>query len=175
MKVVKCCLWCFEKCVKFLSKNAYIMIAMKGGSFCTSARQAFSLIVSNVARVSIVNGVSFFLLLLAKITITAGTCAAVFSATSTNDEYMAGGKSEISSPFAPVLVTALLAWFVSSSFMNVYDMAIDTILVCFCEDTKLNNEGSSDYMSSELQNIMGGAPAKSSKQVDVSPRKPNLI
>merc|ERR1719188_2460721 len=27
-KVVGCCIWCFEKCVKFLNKNAYIQIAL---------------------------------------------------------------------------------------------------------------------------------------------------
>ena len=104
MKAVKCCLWCFEKCLKFLSKNAYIIIAMKGSSFCSSARQAFMLILSNIARVATVNSVSFFLLLLAKITITSAAGALMFSITSTNEIYKAGGEKEVSSPFAPVLV-----------------------------------------------------------------------
>jgi len=28
LKGVQCCLWCFEKCIKFLNKNAYIQIAL---------------------------------------------------------------------------------------------------------------------------------------------------
>ena len=44
MKVVKCCMWCLEKIVKFISRNAYIMIAMKGKSFCASTVEAFKLI-----------------------------------------------------------------------------------------------------------------------------------
>ena len=30
LKCIQCCLWCFEKCMKFLNKNAYIEI----GEFC---------------------------------------------------------------------------------------------------------------------------------------------
>jgi len=39
LKCLQCCLWCFEKCLKFLNKNAYIEIAIYGYSFCTAARQ----------------------------------------------------------------------------------------------------------------------------------------
>lgn len=52
-KVVACCMWCFEKVVKFVSKNAYIMVAMKGQNFCKSTKQAFLLILGNIAQVQI--------------------------------------------------------------------------------------------------------------------------
>jgi hypothetical protein len=32
--VVQCCMWCFEKFMKFLNKNAYIQTAIYGYSFC---------------------------------------------------------------------------------------------------------------------------------------------
>ena len=39
--VRRCCLWVAEKIVKFINKNAYIMVAIKGQGYCTSAsRQA---------------------------------------------------------------------------------------------------------------------------------------
>jgi choline transporter-like protein 2/4/5 len=34
-RCVHCFMWCFEKCVRFVSKNGYIIIAIKGGSFCS--------------------------------------------------------------------------------------------------------------------------------------------
>ena len=30
MKVVQCCLWCFEKIVKYLTRNAYIYVSITG-------------------------------------------------------------------------------------------------------------------------------------------------
>ena len=40
LKVCQCCLWCFEKCLKFLNKNAYIEVAIYGYNFCKAAQKA---------------------------------------------------------------------------------------------------------------------------------------
>uniref|UniRef100_A0A4W4GLV4 Choline transporter-like protein n=1 Tax=Electrophorus electricus TaxID=8005 RepID=A0A4W4GLV4_ELEEL len=37
---LKCCFWCLEKFIKFLNRNAYIMIAIYGKNFCVSAKNA---------------------------------------------------------------------------------------------------------------------------------------
>ena len=50
-----CCLWCLEKFIKFLTKNAYIMIAVDGTSFCKSAQTSWNLIMSNVLRMTSVS------------------------------------------------------------------------------------------------------------------------
>ncbi len=38
-----------------------------------------------------------------------------------------------------MIVTFLLAWAVSASFLYVYDLAIATILLCFCEDYRYHS------------------------------------
>jgi hypothetical protein len=53
-KAVQCILWCFEKFIKYLNKNAYIQVALLGTNFCTSAKVAFSLILRNFARFGVV-------------------------------------------------------------------------------------------------------------------------
>jgi choline transporter-like protein 2/4/5 len=30
MMSIKCCMWCFEKCIRYISRNGYIIIAMEG-------------------------------------------------------------------------------------------------------------------------------------------------
>jgi len=69
MKVVACILWCFEKLLKYLTKNAYIMIAIHGYSFCTATKEAFTLIIANVARMSVSTSVSNLMILLGKLVI----------------------------------------------------------------------------------------------------------
>ena len=44
---------------------------------------------------------------------------------------------ELSAPLLPVLVVLLLAYTVSTIFLNAFGLAIDTILLCFCEDKKV--------------------------------------
>ena len=65
--VLQCCMWCLEKCMKFLNKNAYIQTAIYGTSFCKSARRAFFLILRNILRVAAVNVVADFVLILGKV------------------------------------------------------------------------------------------------------------
>lgn len=66
--VLQCCMWCVEKCMKFLNKNTYIQTAIYGYSFCKAARKAFFLILRNILRVAAVNMVADFVLLLGKVT-----------------------------------------------------------------------------------------------------------
>merc|ERR1719456_640736 len=53
LKIIGYCLWCFEKCLKFITKNAYIQIALVGKNFCKSAKAAFWLITNNILRFGI--------------------------------------------------------------------------------------------------------------------------
>lgn len=164
--VIRCCLWCFEKCLKFLSKNAYIIIAMQGSSFCSASIEAFKILLKNVARVAVVNSISFFLLFLVKTTITLAVGVIVFAVlsseatTDTVTQKLAILSGPVTSPMAPVLAACVLGWLVASAFANVYDTAIDTILLCFCEDTDKNGEAASEFMSKELRGIMGGSATK---------------
>lgn len=151
MKAMHCCLWCLEKCIKFISKNAYIMIAMKGKSFCSSTKEAFFTIFANIGQVGMVAAVSSLLLLLAKVTISVGCGILIFVAIDKNPDFAPGGVKELTSPVVPILLTLLFAWFVANTFMDVYAMTIDTILLCFCEDKKINATSGKFYMSEELQ------------------------
>jgi solute carrier family 44 protein 1 (choline transporter-like protein) len=73
LKCCQCCLYCFEKILKYMSRNAYIEIAMYGYSFCQAGRQAFKLLVSNVLRVTAINSVGDFVLFLGKVLVVAAT------------------------------------------------------------------------------------------------------
>ena len=76
MCVCKCCFWCLEKFMKFLNRNAYIMCAVSGNNFCTSAKDAFFLLLRNAARLAVLTGVVNFLMFLSKIVVV-GLCAAL--------------------------------------------------------------------------------------------------
>ena len=61
--VCKCCLWCLEKFMRFINRNAYIMCAIKSTNFCVSAKDAFSLLMRNIVRVLVLNNVWVWVLL----------------------------------------------------------------------------------------------------------------
>lgn len=141
-KCVACCLWCFENCLKYLSKNAYIVISIKGKTFCGAAKEVFFIILHNTSYVGVVGVISPFLMALGKIIIMAGCglicwlCLAYGAAFSTG-----GTPGPPSSVMFPVIITCLLAYVVGTGFLEVYDMGISTILVCFCIDLEANKGG----------------------------------
>ena len=70
LAVIQCCMYCVEKCMKFMNQTAYIQIAIFGISFCAAAKRAFFLILRNILRIAAVSIVSTFVLILGKIFIT---------------------------------------------------------------------------------------------------------
>uniref|UniRef100_A0A8C5AZH7 Choline transporter-like protein n=1 Tax=Gadus morhua TaxID=8049 RepID=A0A8C5AZH7_GADMO len=66
LKTCICCLWCLEKCLNYLNQNAYAATAINSTSFCTSARDAFVILVENALRVAAINAVGDFVLFLGK-------------------------------------------------------------------------------------------------------------
>lgn len=142
-KCLACCLWCFEKCVKYISKNAYIMIAMQGTSFLGGAIAAIKLMLSEASTFIVVNVISGFVFMLGKIMI-AGSCGFVaFLWLDNASNFQAGGADELESFWVPVLLTLILAYFVGAACMDLYDLAIDTILLCFLIDVGRSNAGES--------------------------------
>ena len=55
------CLWLLEKCIKFITKNAYIQVALCNTFFCKAAFNAFALILKNVHRFGWLHTIGFVL------------------------------------------------------------------------------------------------------------------
>jgi hypothetical protein len=56
-----------EKVMKFINRNAYIIVAIKGYTYCGSAIRATKLIVNNVLRLAAVNVIGDALIFLGKV------------------------------------------------------------------------------------------------------------
>ncbi|XP_068729882.1 choline transporter-like protein 4 [Montipora capricornis] len=149
VKCLKCCFWCLEKFLKFLNKNAYIMIAVHGKNFCVSAKDAFFLLMRNVLRVVVLDKVTDFILFLGQLTITAALGIGSF--------YWFEREKNLNYYLAPVIIITVGAYVVAHAFFSVYNMAIDTIFLCFLEDSE-RNDGTQEkpyYMSKSLRKILG--------------------
>ncbi|XP_062574993.1 choline transporter-like protein 1 isoform X2 [Saccostrea cucullata] len=145
MKCCICCLWCLEKCLKYLNQNAYTVVAIQGSNFCSSAKKAFMTLVGNALRVAAINSVGDFVLFLGKIGVTAATGAVGI--------FWFKSKEELNYYAIPVLLVCIFAYFIAHCFLSTYEMVIDALLLCFCHDTDIN-DGSPErryYASVSLQ------------------------
>lgn len=81
-KAAKCyiryVLWCLEQYVKFITKNAFIQIALKGQDFCAAAWGSFCLVMRNAGRFTASTVVGMIMMLLGKGTIMGLSCYLTF-------------------------------------------------------------------------------------------------
>uniref|UniRef100_A0A3B5ARW1 Choline transporter-like protein 2 n=1 Tax=Stegastes partitus TaxID=144197 RepID=A0A3B5ARW1_9TELE len=156
LKCMKCCFWCLEKCIKFLNRNAYIMIAIYGKSFCTSARDAFFLLMRNIVRVAVLDKVTDFLLFLGKLLIVGIVGIFSFFFFSGRIKAVEEAAPSLNYYWVPILTVVVGSYLIAHGFFSVYAMCVDTLFLCFCEDLE-RNDGSSErpyFMSPELHEIL---------------------
>merc|ERR1712178_517792 len=58
-KCLFCCVSCYERCIEFLNKNAYMDIAINSTTFCTAAQNALQIIGSEISAVAFLNGATW--------------------------------------------------------------------------------------------------------------------
>jgi hypothetical protein len=162
LSCLQCCFACLEKLLKFINKNAYIMIAVSGTSFCTSAKNALNLLVRNAFRLIAVDFVATFVLFLSKCVVAVGVSAGLYVLL---DSTNFAGATSTQSVGMVCIAVFIMCWMIVSCFFGVYRMAVDTIFLSFCEDCE-RNDGSSVrpyYMSSGLAALLSVQKPSSSK------------
>ncbi|XP_075239429.1 choline transporter-like protein 1 [Convolutriloba macropyga] len=147
-KCMFCCLWCLENVLKFINRNAYIMTAIYGYHFCKAAKRGFELLLSNAVRVVAINTVGDFCLFLAKIMVVFAVVFIGIKITESNEE--------IEVDAVPIALGAIATYIVAHVFLSVYEMIVDTVFLCFCEDSARNDgsEARPYYMSENLKEFV---------------------
>lgn len=136
MKCLICCLrcfvWCLDCCVKFITKNAYIQIALTNKNFCSAAWSTFCLVVRNCARFTIILGIGNILMFFGKALIMAlnGWIAYLIIM---NSKY----RNQVYSPIFPVIVVVIITYLITSVFLSVYSFSSTAILHCFILDEEI--------------------------------------
>lgn len=121
-KCVQCCIWCFEQCIKFLNKNAYIQIALLGTPFCTSAKKAAFLVARNFLRFAAVLAMSGLISAIGFVCMTVGTAVIGY--------LLLNAMHPEISPLFPVFVYTCVGYVVGKLYLNVFGLAVDTSLQC---------------------------------------------
>ncbi|KAI2665954.1 Choline transporter-like protein 2 [Labeo rohita] len=153
---LKCCFWCLEKFIKFINRNAYIMVAIYGKNFCRSARDAFFLLMRNVVRVVVLDKVTDFILFLGKLLIVGLVGIFAFFFFSGHTDAFKGATPSLHYYWVPILTVLVGTYLIAHGFFSVYAMCVDTLFLCFCEDLE-RNDGSAArpyHMTAGLRDIL---------------------
>eukprot|EP00064_Thunnus_orientalis_P011903 superscaffoldBa00001768_g11935 len=153
---LECCFWCLEHFIKFLNRNAYIMIAIYGKNFCTSSKDAFFLLMRNIIRVTVLDKVTDFVLFLGKLVISGSVGVLAFFFFTRKIPVIQEEVPSLNYYWVPLLTVIFGSYMIAHGFFNVYSMCVDTLFLCFCEDLERNDGSSSRpyYMSPGLHKIL---------------------
>lgn len=121
---------CVERIVQFINKTAYIQIAIRGKNFCLAAYDGFDLAWSNALRYAVVSGIGEVIMMIGKLLITAGTALAFYCLIT----YVKSIAQTVFVPILLVVIVIIISYAVSTLFMAVYSIAMDTLLACFIID-----------------------------------------
>lgn len=169
LKLIQILLFIFEQIVKFINKNAYIMICIKSDMFLIAAFKGFILILQNILRVIATNFIGNFILFLGKVIVTLfGAVIAFlvvqffkFSGVFINVSYGRFNMTLIDYNYyqlgiVPMLVGGLVAFLIGNVFFSVFGTTIDTLLLCFCADIKYcGKKGIPHYYPMSLMKCVG--------------------
>jgi hypothetical protein len=166
-KIVHCCLWCFEKSLKFFMKDAYIIIAMRGYSFCMAGREVVFIILDNMAQLAVATAISVWVCFLGKIILSIAAVSVCFFMI--NNVY-SGLSDDPVSPYVPCIITIMIAYFMAAAFLQVYSLTMDTILLCFIEDKKIhaNSNPKKSFYPTLLYKVLVPKDKQDEAHLDVS-------
>ncbi|XP_060801052.1 choline transporter-like 1 isoform X2 [Amyelois transitella] len=125
-----CCFYCLEKFIRYLNHNAYTIITIERCHFCKAAARAFSTIVNNALQVATINSVGDFILFLGKCIVTAVTGIIGLLLLKRN--------SDLHFFAVPTLVICIFSFFIAHCILSLYEMVVDSLFLCVCEDRNMN-------------------------------------
>lgn len=138
-KCLICIIECFKRTMEFLNKNAYMDIAVNSNNFCAAAWNAFTTIVTNGGRYAFLNGACEVIKYMGIFLISLAGIAVAYFGSSYGAYDEPSSEYFLESPYAVVLVCAIIALMVAASFMLVFDQVADTLLYCFIDSTNKNS------------------------------------
>ncbi|KAM4642724.1 choline transporter-like protein 3 [Discoglossus pictus] len=139
------CFWCFEKFLQCLNQNAYTATIINGTGFCTSAKDAHSLMMKNPPFVSSLNHSGVFLIFLGKIFV---TCFTVFGGLMAFNYHR-----ELHVWAVPLLLVAFFSYLVAHSFLSLFETVMHGLFLCYAVDIT-TNDGSSEKPYLMEQDLM---------------------
>ncbi|XP_055912747.1 choline transporter-like 1 [Eupeodes corollae] len=149
---LKCCIcgfWLLEKFIRFLNHNAYTVVAIESINFCPAAGIAWNAMATNVIQVATINSVGDFVLFLGKLVVAALTSLIAI--------IMLKDRTDLNFYIAPVIIIAVFAFFIAHIILSLFEMVVDTLFLCVCEDKTINGRGGR-WAQGNLAKLLGEEP-----------------
>jgi len=151
ISIADCCLAYFEKIVKIISKNGFIVTGITNQWFLCAAKRAAGILLDNAGAASVLMVLSEIVTFIGKLLIVVG-CVALSYYMMDYESLAPGVEIKV----FPLILIAFLIYFVASTFFNVYTTAIDAVFICYHHDRIANESTGCYHTPEELAQLIEG-------------------
>jgi len=139
--IAQCCVRCFEKCVKWITSEAYVFTALFGTSLCVSVGKTFAFIGANLGRIGILTMVGNMIVFVGKIFVMGCTCAATYALLVYTQPY----ATTVNNVWLPLGIAMIISYVVVNLFMAVFARTLDTLLICYVAEESMAHRHGGAY------------------------------
>ena len=139
LKCCKCCLFCFERCLKFVSSYAYIFVFMQNTGFCMACYRTWRMMSQYPVQLSINSVVQKVLFAMQSISIPLMCTGWAYWSFLSSSGQLKHGFAGVSSDVLiaaglPAFCVFVLSMLVARSFASVYEQVVTALTTCVLTD-----------------------------------------
>ncbi|XP_055842775.1 choline transporter-like 1 [Episyrphus balteatus] len=153
----------FDERIGIWNHGAYVPAAILTTDLQTSAEVTFKIFMKNAEKVENISNVFDFVLFLSKFLVAILTCLLGIILLKFIKDYLdIDKKNELIFYMAPVLCSTFSAFCIARIVFSVFEMTVDALLLCACEDYLMNGRQQRFMMKSNLTTLFNGRTNRSS-------------
>jgi len=153
----QCCMACVEGGVAFVSRNAYIEVAINSKPYCQAAREAYEFMVAEAGEVIVLSGATFLIQAFGCLGICAAGGLMTYEVVTTQERYTSDlSPHYVGEPEFVAAVAAFMCFSISIVFMDILDQCAETLLFVYATSAK---DGTADYHLSDTMRSLVNHPA----------------
>jgi hypothetical protein len=131
-KGLGCIVECFQNCMEFIDKNAYIDVAINSNNFCMAAKHAFEFMFQHPGEIVLLNGSCLIFQVIGVLTVMGLTGAGSYGAVTHMSKYTSeDSETYVNTPVLVAIVAAGIGGLIAMVFMIVFDQTADTLLYTY--------------------------------------------
>jgi hypothetical protein len=145
IKCMKCCLYCFEKFMRYINKILLTVSQIYNTSWWKSAKITIDVLLSDTLMIAIMTGVTTFIMFISKIVV-AGLATIGFIC------YLKYIGDETAGWVFPAFIVFFLSFVIAAFILGMLTNVIDIVFVCYQADCDLTSSGAIRplYISDEM-------------------------
>ena len=146
LAVVKCLLRCMKCILNRINKDGLIITSIYGWPFCAASTKGITIVFKNILRAAVLGFVSGYFEFLGKVSIiffNVAICVLIAEA------------YDVQIVILPAIVFVIITYMVTWVYLEIYEVGVRTIFICFLVDEERNKSLEQMKCSKRLRKIIG--------------------